>query len=290
MTKPKISVVILHFGDPEYTARCLASVLKAKRMAEALCETTILIIDNGAEEAPLARLADAPESIEVITNAHNLGFASGMNVGVRRALDDNHDYVWLLNNDTEVEETALGEILAHLKKNPGQKWVGCQMLDGSGTSVKPKSGYQYFAALSAARPITNSAKHPDYLDGAAMFLCCETLKELGGLPEHNFLYFEELHLARALASRGVTWGLCERAKVFHARGACTSTMSLEDRAYHLTTAALRYTRQHTPRFFLSVCLVRLCKGVFDTVVRREIGPIKGTYLAVAHNFSSKASA
>ena len=284
MVKPKLAVVILHFGEQEHTLRCMRSVADAAA-AQNVCLTTTYIVDNNASTEPLEWPGKDPEQPEIVRSSSNRGFASGMNLGIHAAIQKHCDYLWLLNNDTVVDPSSIKTLIEHAERHPEQKWIGCTMLNSRTRRVATIGGYQYSPMLSAARPIKMSGVRPDYIDGAAMLLCAKTAEALGGLPVNNFMYFEELHLARALQREGLCWGVCEAAKVFHQGGVSTSKLSLNEKTYYLTTAALEYTSQHASKFLITVWLTRLIKAVFDSAATFNIGGLTGfTRASLRHCF------
>lgn len=285
MKPPKVAVVVLHYGAPEPTIRCAQSVLRASTFSQDICSTNIYIVDNGFQEQPLEVTEPILSSVKLLQTDQNIGFAAGMNIGIRAALSHQCDYLWLLNNDTEVDESALQALVSHARRHPKHKWIGCSIIEKqAGKKTKALLGYRYSAALSAAWPITRKNRHADYLDGAAMFLCAKTIKKLGGIPENNFLYFEELQLARAFHARQLSWGVCEDATVRHIQGSSTASMSPQVKSYHLTTAALTYTRQHASLFWPTVWTVRLIKAAIDSLTTLDTAPMKGFMRATAHQF------
>ena len=284
MTKPRLAVVILHYGEQGHTLQCLRSVADAATAAHDACFTTTYVVDNHATTEPFQWSSESPEHPEIIRSTSNLGFASGMNLGIHTAVQEPCDYLWLLNNDTVVDKTSIKNLVAHAQSHPDQKWIGCTMVDWATQRIATIGGYRYSALLSVAWPIKNSAEKPDYIDGAAMLLCAKTVQFLGGLPVNNFMYFEELHLARALQREGLCWGVCEAARVSHLGGLSTANLTLDKKTYHLTTAALRYTSQHASVFLLTVWCARLVKAVFDSAAAHSLGGLTGFTRASLEHF------
>ena len=103
---PKASIVILNWNGYEVTRECLASLSKIDYPN---CE--VVLVDNGSADGSPDRLAAEFTEITVIRNHKNLGFTGGNNVGIRRALEQNADYVLLLNNDTVVAPNFLSELI-----------------------------------------------------------------------------------------------------------------------------------------------------------------------------------
>jgi GT2 family glycosyltransferase len=284
MEKPRLAVVILHYGEQEQTSQCFRSVAAAATVAQDACFTATYIVDNNGETESFQWAGEDLEHPHIIKSRSNLGFASGMNLGIHAATQKPCDYLWLLNNDTVVDPSSIKNLVEHAESHPEQKWIGCTMLDWATHRVATIGGYRYSALLSAARPIKNSGNSPDYIDGAAMLLCAKTAQTLGGLPVNNFMYFEELHLARALQREGLSWGVCETAKVSHLGGVSTARLPLEKKTYYLTTAALQYTSQYASAFLLTVWCARLFKAVFDSATALNLGGLIGFTRASLEHF------
>jgi GT2 family glycosyltransferase len=66
-----------------------------------------VVVDNGSTDGSVAAIRAAYPDVIQLCNATNLGFAAGMNVGLRYALAHNADYVFLANNDTTLAPDAL---------------------------------------------------------------------------------------------------------------------------------------------------------------------------------------
>src|SRR5712692_5325720 len=90
--KTKLYIIVLHFGNPEITKACIRSIKKNVSEFE-----QIVVVDNNVLNLK------ATKNVVVIKNKKNLGYAGGMNAGIRYALSKKADYLLLLNNDTLVE-------------------------------------------------------------------------------------------------------------------------------------------------------------------------------------------
>lgn len=60
--------------------------------------------------------------VKIIKSNDNLGFAGGNNIGMRRSLEENAEYVLLLNNDTVVKSDFLNHLV---DKAIEEKSIGC---------------------------------------------------------------------------------------------------------------------------------------------------------------------
>ena len=118
---PKVSVIILAYGNPELTNVTLKS-LKGK--GDIYPNMEIIIVDNGSSDVDIKTMkdyADRFSDIKLIENGENLGFAAGNNVGMKAA---SGEYVLLLNNDTFVSPGSIQAMLQNLKNDPSIGAVG----------------------------------------------------------------------------------------------------------------------------------------------------------------------
>src|SRR5262245_56539060 len=96
MALGRYCTVILNWNQPGMTVDCARSALSQKFSDG----HTVLVIDNGSTRENCEALRrNLPPGCEWIQNQSNLGFARGMNVGIRYAMRNGCEYVWALNND-----------------------------------------------------------------------------------------------------------------------------------------------------------------------------------------------
>ena len=109
----RVGIALLNWNQYADTARCLAS-LRESHFRPAI----VLVFDNGSEDGSAERLkAEYPE-IELVLGGQNFGFSEGNNRAAKILLDAGVDYVWILNNDTEVHRTVSGGWFRRWKRIP----------------------------------------------------------------------------------------------------------------------------------------------------------------------------
>src|SRR5262245_12535053 len=110
-----LHVVILNWNLPGDTIACVRSIQQG-----ALPGVTILIVDNASTDDSLSRFQkELGDSVAVIANRANLGFAGGVNTGIRRALAEGAQSILLLNNDTLVGPGLVAQLAATMRDIPG---------------------------------------------------------------------------------------------------------------------------------------------------------------------------
>ncbi len=110
---PKVAVLILNYENSQDTIECIESVKKLD-----YSHYEILVVDNGSRDDSSAKIRNKFSDIIFIQNQANLGYTGGNNVGIRHALQDGYDYVFILNNDTVVSSDALTKLVSTAEKNP----------------------------------------------------------------------------------------------------------------------------------------------------------------------------
>lgn len=281
---PRVSVIILNWNGAGETISCAESVLQALINGRALMQShELLIVDNGSDDdVELLRAwcnSDDRSHTQLVSNPENLGFAGGMNAGIRRALEGGADFLWLLNNDLLVDGASISNLIKFSRLNATAAIVGATILDPISGRVRTAGGYRYYSWLGANLPIfagksrsellQTKPTRPDYVDGSAIWLRGDFIARLRQLPEHHFLYFEELELNHCLqGAEEVAW--CRDAEVFHKGGGSSSTAYLQERAtYYAARSAFCYTQRHHPRRLPTVIIARLVGITIRAMVKRQ---------------------
>lgn len=107
----RCSVVIPCHNGAELTRLCIESLLQ---QTEGTVDE-ILLVDNGSSDETPTLGAMSPV-VRVLPQARNLGFAGGVNAGIRAARGDS---ILVLNNDTQAATRLVAELHAALRDHPG---------------------------------------------------------------------------------------------------------------------------------------------------------------------------
>ena len=298
-----VTIVILNWNQALATISCAESVIRAVNICDAVtAKVQLLIVDNGSKEAEVENLREWCASrlefpVSLVESPNNLGYSGGMNLAVLEALKQGADYLWLLNNDTTVEENSLQALIAYCQEHPDEAITGVTVVDAQTGRVQAAGGHRYYRWLGLNRPLLKGRQFttpadlpqatPDYIDGAAMWLKGDFLRRIGGLPKAHFLYFEELELAARLTPmEGSGW--CREALVSHLGGGSTANNSRQvTSTYHAAYSALTYTRKHHRLCLPSVIIARLVGNGLRSIVRRQPALFTTSVRAVRDFFAGR---
>lgn len=206
----------------------------------------IIVVDNASRENEAAAIQARYPSVIALRNSRNAGFAGGNNLGIWTSRGR---YVFLINNDTYLEDDGLPILIDRIESRPE---IG---------AVSPKIRFAYppqklqFAGFTPMSRITlrnksigcgtrdtgqyNVAHSTPFLHGAAMFVKREVIERVGYMPEIYFLYYEELDWCSSITRTGYTLWYEPRCVVFHKESQSTGRRSTL-RTYYLTRNRLLY--------------------------------------------------
>ena len=202
----KVFITILNWNNFPDTINCIKSVLKSK--IENL-NFDVLVIDNGSTDESPKQLRLFIENynrqknrhglkLEFIQNLENLGYAGGNNIGILKALENNADFIFILNNDTTIEENTI-ERLIHTIESNDVAIVGPLIKENTqnndGWVIKGGKIQWLRSELKHktwnTKPTTYNLQPNEYIPGAAMLVKKEVFEKIGLLPNEYFLYFED---------------------------------------------------------------------------------------------------
>ena len=244
----------------------------------------LVVVDNGSTDDSVAVLTREYPWLTVLRTHENLGFAAGNNVGITLALQSGADYVWLLNNDTQVSENALRSMLRVAEDNPQIGAVGSVLLEGrNARKIQAWGSGAVNLWTGVARQHTKRVVECkiDYVIGASMLLRSAALKDAGLLDEGYFLYWEDVDLCFRMRARGWRLAVAGDAFVRHEGNASSKTLGpLWDQ--YFTVSSKRFFRRHAP-----VPVIPIIVGAFvRTLIRLkqgEFGRVSAVWRGFVHN-------
>ncbi len=214
------AIVIISWNGKEDLLKCLASLERLDPP-----RPRIIVVDNGSTDGTTDAVRENFPRVRLLSLSRNLGFTGGNNAGIEAALEEDAEYVCLLNNDTEVDPGFLRELLRAAREHPRAGILGSRVLYLSspetvwsqGIRVGRLSGRVYTTHFNrTAGETTSSVEAVDGVSGAAMFLRAETLREIGLLGEDFFICFEDLDLCLRAREKGWEVLTVPASRVYHA--------------------------------------------------------------------------
>jgi GT2 family glycosyltransferase len=244
-----VYVIILNHREADQTLRLLDALGRVKHKP-----LQVLVVDNASGAGDLVRLR---QRAEVIESGGNLGYAGGNNVGIREAVSRGADAVWILNPDVEPSRRSLGRLVKTLESDERIGVLGCRILEGEGDypTVQSEGGNIVWEAGGRSQLIRRGTRlgrrrrkaevaDVDFVPGAAMLVRSEVFEQVGLLPEHYFMYFEETEFCIQVVRAGWRVAVDPNAEVTHYSGRRIGLPS-ETFLYYFVRNRLLFGREHT---------------------------------------------
>lgn len=269
-TAPLVAIIVLNYNGKACLSRALESLhaldYEAKR---------IIVVDNHSQDGSFEIAKKSFPACIFLHNAMNIGFAAGMNVGIREAFRLNAKYIWLFNNDASADVSSLTELVRFCESRGGVGAVSPVITDASGKIwfAGGKIAYLRMRAYHDGydeREIGTAPYQSEYLSGCALFLPSAVLKSAGLLDERYFLYYEDVDLSLRIRKSGKKLFIIPTAWVSHGE---QSERNNPEKIYHLVFSALLFFHDHTPPLFRPLVWgygrLRRLKNSIDLLFRRE---------------------
>ena len=214
---PLISVIILSYGDAEFTKVAIRSLFERGATYPNL---EILVVDNGSPPTEVEKIGECAgkyRGVRVVENGVNLGFAKGNNVGLAQVQGE---FVLMLNNDTYVAPGAVYAMARHLARNPKIGAVG-SLTNNIGNEARMAVQYENMEQMRrTARQLTWGYRSRNFsvkaLGYFAVMFRRRDLECFGLLPEEYGLgMFEDDDHSRTIQSKGYITAVAEDAFVHH---------------------------------------------------------------------------
>lgn len=224
--QPALSVVIVNFCQWRNTARLVGQLRRSVALRSGAAE--IVVVDNHSPFHPVVRKLEKMHGVTIRRFSRNLGFARAVNRGVtevprpkdrrtRSARPAPSDWVLLLNPDVTLEDGFLDDVLTAMGKlraadsSVGVVGFRLRNRDGSGqassgpfpTLLRTVAGLFLPRSRRKCTHRPESTRQPvDWVTGGCLLVRRDCFRQLGGLDESFFLYYEDVDFCRRAAAAG----------------------------------------------------------------------------------------
>jgi len=240
---PKVSVIIPVYGQIDYTLNCLKAISEHPPKVE----FEVIVINDYSSDSSKSILEHV-EGIHLINNAKNLGFIRSSNLGAHTAKGE---YIYFLNNDTQVTQGWMDELIRTFQRFPGTGLAGSKLVypdgklqEAGGIIWQDGSAWNFGRNKDPKLPLYNYAREVDYCSGASIMVPRELFFSMGGFDEHYLpAYCEDSDLALKIRDKGLRVIYQPLSEVVHFEGVSSGTdTSTGVKAYQVENMKKVYER------------------------------------------------
>lgn len=252
-----LSIVIVNYNTKELLRQTVESIIKTSFGFD----YEIIVVDNSSKDNSVEMVRENFESVVLIANSSNLGYAKANNMGINKAAGR---YVLLLNSDTIVLEDCLQDCVKYMDNNKNIGALGCRVVLRNGELdhackrgfPTPEASLYYLLKLDKLFPNSrrfgqydltylpqDEINEVDVLIGAFMMVRKHVIDEIGLLDEDFFMYGEDIDWCYRIKAAGYINVYYPRQKIIHYKGASSRKRRFMT-IYEFHRAMLLFYKKH----------------------------------------------
>lgn len=206
----KVATIIVTFNGEKWIRKCLETLLESSYPSD------IFLVDNYSTDRTISIVKDFPVKLEVLPKNEGFGFAN--NFILKKLIDLDYDYFFLINQDLYVEKNTLNQLVEFSENNPDFGIIAPIQFDGKGEKID--NNFQQYINLSKEK---QKFFETTFCNAAAWLLTKNCVEKVGIFNE-NFQHY------------GEDRNYCERAKFYQFKiSIVKDTKVLHDRNQKMTT-------------------------------------------------------
>ena len=291
--QPLISIITLTWNQTEVTCQFLESTRNLTYQ-----NYEILVCDMGSEIDPTERIvaANYPHT-RVLRSEKNLGFTGGNNWGIRQAKGD---FVFIVNNDTEVTPELLDVLLEPFYADPSIGVTCPKIRFFQQPDMIQYAGFNPINVLTGRTTAVGSKEidkgqcdvsgYTHGAHGCAMMVSREIIDKVGLFPENFFIYYEEWDWSARILKAGYHIYYQAKGLIYHKESITMGKQSAIKVYYH-TRNRILYMRRNTSWYQFAVFISFFIffsapKAVITYVIKRQNEHLKSFVKGATWNLSA----
>jgi GT2 family glycosyltransferase len=289
---PLISIITLNYNQTDVTCLFLEST---KNLSYPNIE--IIVCDMNSDEDPTQKINSVNlPNVQLILSDVNLGFASGNNLGMSNAKGE---YVFIVNNDTEVTPGLLNELMGAFKKDASIGVVSPKIKYYDHPDTIQYAGFNKMN-MYTGRTSTIGDKEKDHgqhdmgsytwgAHGCAMLVKKEVIHKTGRFPAVFFLYYEEWDWSCRIRNAGFHIYYEPKAVIYHKESMSVGKESTL-KTFYLNRNRILFIRRNSNAlqcvvFFIYYLLFAIPKNILAFGIKKQLNHLRAYLKAVAWNFT-----
>jgi rhamnopyranosyl-N-acetylglucosaminyl-diphospho-decaprenol beta-1,3/1,4-galactofuranosyltransferase len=216
----RVPAVVVTYNRKDLLVECVEGLARQTHPVQ-----RVIVIDNastdGTREALEASGVGDRVRLDYVRLERNGGGSEGFHYGVREALREESEWIWVMDDDCEPRPDALEKLLASdAAAHPATSAIGPKVTDGDGQLLPMHRGriVKRMPRLPLVGATDEDYAAPEtelgFLSFVGPMFRTDVVRRMGAPPRHWFIRFEDLEYSARAAEHGRIW-LVNDAVVLH---------------------------------------------------------------------------
>ena len=211
-----IGIVLVNYNGIEVLEDCLKSILKSD-----YTRYKIILVDNGSSDNSVKLVKEKYREVLIIETNENGGVAKGNNIGIKKAIKIGCEYILLLNNDTEIDNSMISNMILKADKNT---MVTCKMyfykpndvIWCAGGKLHWEKGItSHYGENEKDRGQFDKSRFVEYTPTCCLLIHKNVFERVGFMDENYFMYYDDTDFIVRCKNMGIKIWYEYEAKLWH---------------------------------------------------------------------------
>jgi GT2 family glycosyltransferase len=218
MTLPLVISVILNTNRREDTLECLDALNRSTYPNQ-----KVIVLDNHSEDGSVEAISSKFSSVQIMSLEENLGYAGNNNLGIKIALDQGADWVFILNEDTILDEECITNLVSVGASDESIGVLGPMVyhhdepyvIQTAGGKFGPRWEMYHLAVDELDNGQFKDPHRVDWISGCGIMVRREVIEQVGMIDERYFYFWEETEWCLRAGKKGWKVMHVPQAKLWH---------------------------------------------------------------------------
>lgn len=209
----RISAIIVTFNSGE----------KIKNVVHKLSTQVekIFIIDNNSAKKEKVLDLKNQEKVEIICSSENIGLAAAQNIGIKKSIDENFEWILFLDDDSEVEDDFVEELKKGYYSYEEKEKLGIVAPNILFKNLEKKIAYPIKSKVFIRRVSFNGQKYIDdvmFVISSGSLMKIDMIKKMGLFEERFFIDHIDVEYCLRINSNNYKIRVVESSKLYQKVG------------------------------------------------------------------------
>jgi len=213
----RVLAIVVSYNGMKWYSKCF------QNLENSSIPIDIIAVDNASVDSSIDYIKKNFPKVLIIAQDSNKGFGKANNEGLKEALKQDADYVFLLNQDAWVEEDTIEKLIAVHKAQQDYGILSPMHLNGKGDELD--GGFQnYISPIYTPNFVSdqcldklNDVYETRFVNAAAWLISRKCLETIGGFDPIFYHYGEDNNYCQRVRYHGLKVGIVPTVRIYHDR-------------------------------------------------------------------------